>query len=480
MQPARQFSGLVGVASVLVLLAVLTERVLLLVGASMLASSLFVSQWRATHDFAQTQRRLSVSTSAMSGQVVPDGSTEVTIAATSTEPISHPVTIEIEYGPGVDGPDESISLSPGETRAETIHEVTFPVAGGFTLPTVSAVFESADNMVTETIPIETGVDILVEPPAPTNLHVGAGGQRVASTYGEHASGATGSGVEFMELREYLPGDGVGKIDWKATARLDEPHVRESEAETTRSIHMIFDARKAMSTGRDGRSKLAYQREVALGLVEAAAAAKDPVSLTVIDEGGIRAERKATEAAHRYDRLKQMLQTLAPNQSGERSPTPRATTSPTAARDMAARLVRTDDSEFTDFLAPYFDDTASYVERLAADPLFEVLRRRLAERRGPTWTILFTDDSDPNRIVEAARLAASNGSHATLFLTPTVLFKTNHAEDVNHAHDGYIDFEEFRRRLIGIPRVAAYEVAPGDRLAKVLNASRGATKERSNA
>lgn len=467
MQPARRFIGLVGVASTLTFLAVLLDRLVLLVGAAVLASSLLVSQWRATRRFVRTQHNLSVSTSAMSGHVVPDGSTEVTITVTSTESISHPVTLKIEYGPGIDGSKESISLSPGETRSETIHDVTFLVAGRFTLPTVHAVFESTDGLVTETVPIETGVDIVVEPPAPTDLHIGAGGQRVASTYGEHASGTTGSGVEFAELREYLPGDGVGKIDWKATARLDKPHVRESKAETTRSIHMVFDARGSMSVGSDGQSKLAYQREVALGLVEAAAAAKDPVSLTIVDDGGIRVERRAVEAAHQYDRLKQALQALSPDHAENQRSTSQSATSPMAARDAAAKLARIDD-EFTDLLTPYFDDTASYVERLAVDPLFEVLRRRLAERRGPSWTILFTDDSDPDRTVEAARLAARNGSHTTLFLAPTVLFEAAAAGEIEHARDRYIDFEEFRRRLVGISRVTAYEVAPGDRLAMVLN------------
>ena len=43
--------------------------------------------------------------------------------------------------------------------------------------------------------------------------------------GRHASRIRGRGLDFEELRGYLPGDDPRTIDWKVTARTGEPHVR---------------------------------------------------------------------------------------------------------------------------------------------------------------------------------------------------------------------------------------------------------------
>ncbi|NVK58728.1 MAG: DUF58 domain-containing protein, partial [Rhodobacteraceae bacterium] len=42
--------------------------------------------------------------------------------------------------------------------------------------------------------------------------------------GRHASRLRGRGLNFEELRDYLPGDDVRAIDWKVTARTGAPHV----------------------------------------------------------------------------------------------------------------------------------------------------------------------------------------------------------------------------------------------------------------
>ena len=43
--------------------------------------------------------------------------------------------------------------------------------------------------------------------------------------GRFASRMRGRGLNFEEIRDYRPGDDVRSIDWKVTARLQQPHVR---------------------------------------------------------------------------------------------------------------------------------------------------------------------------------------------------------------------------------------------------------------
>ncbi|NLT25425.1 MAG: DUF58 domain-containing protein [Microbacteriaceae bacterium] len=78
----------------------------------------------------------------------------------------------------------------------------------------------------------------------SRLHLRA---RRAATHlldGQYASIHRGRSLDFTDLRDYVVGDEVADIDWKATARTGEPLVRRSAAE--RRHRVLF----ALDTGRD--------------------------------------------------------------------------------------------------------------------------------------------------------------------------------------------------------------------------------------
>lgn len=66
--------------------------------------------------------------------------------------------------------------------------------------------------------------------------------------GRHASRMRGRGLNFEEIRGYLPGDDVRSIDWKVTARTQETHVRVFTEERDRSAIIVVDQRIAMFFG----------------------------------------------------------------------------------------------------------------------------------------------------------------------------------------------------------------------------------------
>ncbi|WP_197052476.1 DUF58 domain-containing protein [Halobellus rufus] len=323
---------------------------------------------------------------------------------------------------------------------------------------------------TETFEIDQRVTVTVQTPAPTDLHIGQYGERYGGQYGEHRSAQIGSGTEVAELREYRPGDSVGRIDWKATARLNDPYVREFEAETTQDIALLVDARESLWVGPRGRSKLAYLREVALGFVTLAESASDPLSLTVLNDQGLHIQHTAAETVSQYHRIRWTLQNLTPEQS---SPTPSPRTAPRGpaeASHLAQRLEgRT--SSLGRTLRPYFAEPGSYIERLAEDPLFEAVRRSVDTNNRHSWTILFTDDTDPRRTIEAAKMAAKNDGVVTVFVTPSSFFTPQTQQTDQSMYDEYLDFEDFRRELDSIPQVAAYEVTPRERMQAVFAAGR---------
>jgi uncharacterized protein (DUF58 family) len=66
--------------------------------------------------------------------------------------------------------------------------------------------------------------------------------------GRHASRIRGRGLDFEELRDYLPGDDPRSIDWKVTARTGSPHVRVFTEERDRPALLVVDQRINMFFG----------------------------------------------------------------------------------------------------------------------------------------------------------------------------------------------------------------------------------------
>jgi len=66
--------------------------------------------------------------------------------------------------------------------------------------------------------------------------------------GRHASRVRGRGLDFEEVRAYLPGDDVRAIDWRVTARTGEPHTRVYNEEKDRPALVVVDQRLAMFYG----------------------------------------------------------------------------------------------------------------------------------------------------------------------------------------------------------------------------------------
>ncbi|MCL2802737.1 MAG: DUF58 domain-containing protein [Micrococcales bacterium] len=73
--------------------------------------------------------------------------------------------------------------------------------------------------------------------------------------GAYASVFIGRSLDFEDLREYVPGDDVKAIDWKATARSPRVLVRRSVAERRHHLVLVVDTGQAMvATAPDGQAK----------------------------------------------------------------------------------------------------------------------------------------------------------------------------------------------------------------------------------
>lgn len=80
--------------------------------------------------------------------------------------------------------------------------------------------------------------------------------------GRHSSRLRGRGLNFEELREYLPSDDVRAIDWKVTARTGTPHVRIFTEERDRPTLIVVDQRMSMFFGSEHNMKSVTAAECA--------------------------------------------------------------------------------------------------------------------------------------------------------------------------------------------------------------------------
>jgi uncharacterized protein (DUF58 family) len=78
---------------------------------------------------------------------------------------------------------------------------------------------------------------------------------VNSTFaGVYASVFRGQGLDFEEVREYREGDDIRNMDWKVTARTNEPHLKMYREERERSVLLCVDQGPRMQFGTRGAFK----------------------------------------------------------------------------------------------------------------------------------------------------------------------------------------------------------------------------------
>lgn len=111
------------------------------------------------------------------------------------------------------------------------------------------------------------------------------GRQVADVLaGEYVSVFKGTGVEFDEVRPYVPGDDVRSIDWNVTARTGVPYVKRYIEERQLTIMLMIDISASQNFGSAHRSKREATAELGALLAFSAIRNDDKVGLTLFHSG----------------------------------------------------------------------------------------------------------------------------------------------------------------------------------------------------
>ncbi len=102
--------------------------------------------------------------------------------------------------------------------------------------------------------------------------------------GAYVSAFRGTGLTFEELRDYVPGDDVRRIEWNATARLDRPIVKCMREERDLVLALLVDLSDSLDFGFARHTKRDAARRAAAALATAAVRARDRVALVTFGDG----------------------------------------------------------------------------------------------------------------------------------------------------------------------------------------------------
>lgn len=111
--------------------------------------------------------------------------------------------------------------------------------------------------------------------------------------GPHASRLRGRGLNFEELRRYVPGDDPRTIDWKVTARTRKMHSRVFTEERERPVLLVVDQRMSMFFGSRSKLKSVVATEIAAIAAWRTLGVKDRIGAVIFgdkDQAVIRPQR----------------------------------------------------------------------------------------------------------------------------------------------------------------------------------------------
>ncbi|MFP7759758.1 DUF58 domain-containing protein [Marisediminicola sp. LYQ134] len=147
----------------------------------------------------------------------------------------------------------------------------------------------------------------VLPPFNSRKHLPSRIARLRELDGATSVQVRGQGTEFDSLREYVRGDDVRSIDWRATARRDDLMVRTWRPERDRRVVVVIDSARTSAARIADEPRIDTAFESALLLAALASTAGDRVDTVIYD----RRIRGRVQGVNGPELLNRMVTTMAP-------------------------------------------------------------------------------------------------------------------------------------------------------------------------
>ncbi|TFB71420.1 DUF58 domain-containing protein [Cryobacterium glaciale] len=187
----------------------------------------------------------------------------------------------------------SLTLTPFRRGERRVEQVTVRTRGPLGLMNRQATLNAPGR-------------IRVLPPFHARKHLPSRIARLKELDGRTSVMVRGQGTEFDSLREYVRGDDVRSIDWRATARRNDVMVRTWRPERDRRVVILLDTGRTSAARVDNEPRLDTAFEAALLLAALTSVAGDRVDFLAFD----RRVRGRVQGASGAALLSQMVDSMA--------------------------------------------------------------------------------------------------------------------------------------------------------------------------
>lgn len=133
--------------------------------------------------------------------------------------------------------------------------------------------------------------------------------------GLHRSPYFGQSIEFVQHREYVPGDDYRRIDWKVWSKTDKYYIKQFEEETNLRSMLMVDFSESMAFGSNEHTKVEYACSVAAALAYLLLRQQDAVGLITFDDSIRSQVPMRSQQTHLYSILRALGNETAGQKTG---------------------------------------------------------------------------------------------------------------------------------------------------------------------
>lgn len=132
--------------------------------------------------------------------------------------------------------------------------------------------------------------------------------------GMHRSPYFGQSVEFLQHREYAPGDDLRHVDWKVWARQDRLYIKQFEEDTNMRVNLLVDVSSSMGYGDGHLTKYEYAATIAASLAFLILKHQDAVGCLTFDDK----VRAKIQTLSKRTQLNSIIQSLDVNEPRDKT------------------------------------------------------------------------------------------------------------------------------------------------------------------